>query len=119
MTPALKASRGAKRRCQNESCALPFYDLNRNPIVCPNCSTAFVPPPPEPSGESRGRYARSAERRFPAQAPIAPEPVEAAEELVEEPLAAEPADGDTILEVEEEEDEAIPLPVEEEPGNEE
>jgi hypothetical protein len=34
-------ARGTKRICQNEECALPFYDLNRPDCSCPNCGTAF------------------------------------------------------------------------------
>jgi uncharacterized protein (TIGR02300 family) len=34
-------SRGTKRICQSETCALPFYDLNRTDIWCPNCGTVF------------------------------------------------------------------------------
>ena len=42
---------GAKRKCMN--CGAKFYDLNKNPIVCPKCATVFqaaaaptrVPPP--------------------------------------------------------------------------
>ncbi|CAJ0848838.1 hypothetical protein AMST5_00036 [freshwater sediment metagenome] len=34
-----KAELGEKRRCL--SCSTPFFDLNRNPIVCPKCSTVF------------------------------------------------------------------------------
>jgi uncharacterized protein (TIGR02300 family) len=33
--------RGTKRICQSPTCALPFYDLNRTDIRCPNCSAAF------------------------------------------------------------------------------
>ncbi len=36
---SLKAARGTKRACQN--CGGKFYDLNRDPIVCPLCSTVF------------------------------------------------------------------------------
>jgi hypothetical protein len=32
-------ARGTKRICQNEECALPFYDLNRPDCSCPNCGT--------------------------------------------------------------------------------
>lgn len=35
-----KQARGTKRSCQ--SCNNRFYDLNRDPIVCPICSTPFV-----------------------------------------------------------------------------
>lgn len=33
--------RGIKRRCQNEECAMPFYDLNRQTFDCPNCGSGF------------------------------------------------------------------------------
>jgi uncharacterized protein (TIGR02300 family) len=39
---ATKADRGTKRTCQNPECGSRFYDLNRDPIVCPICSTAYV-----------------------------------------------------------------------------
>ncbi|HEM46397.1 MAG TPA: TIGR02300 family protein, partial [Alphaproteobacteria bacterium] len=32
---------GTKRICQ--SCGAPFYDLRRDPIVCPKCGTVFDP----------------------------------------------------------------------------
>ncbi|MBU2583529.1 MAG: TIGR02300 family protein [Alphaproteobacteria bacterium] len=35
-------ARGTKRTCQNDDCGARFYDLNRDPIVCPNCETAYV-----------------------------------------------------------------------------
>lgn len=119
MTPAVRAQRGAKRRCQNESCGLPFYDLNRSPIVCPNCSTAYVAPVPEPRNESRGRYSRPFSRPLPDVAPAVVEPVLSTEELVDEPLVAQQPDGDGILEVEDEDEEVLPLEVEEEPAQEE
>ena len=34
-----KPELGMKRQCQN--CAAKFFDLNRNPIVCPKCDTVF------------------------------------------------------------------------------
>lgn len=34
-------TRGLKRICQSEACALPFYDLNRTDISCPNCGTVL------------------------------------------------------------------------------
>ena len=32
---------GTKRSCQN--CGAKFYDFNRDPIVCPNCGTVYLP----------------------------------------------------------------------------
>ena len=34
-----KAELGTKRQCQ--SCSTKFYDLQRDPIVCPKCGTIF------------------------------------------------------------------------------
>ena len=34
-----KPELGAKRQCQN--CGAKFFDLNKNPIVCPKCGTIF------------------------------------------------------------------------------
>jgi uncharacterized protein (TIGR02300 family) len=34
-----KPELGAKRQCQN--CGAKFFDLNRDPIVCPKCGTVF------------------------------------------------------------------------------
>ena len=36
-----KAERGTKRTCQNAECGSRFYDLNRDPVVCPICQTAY------------------------------------------------------------------------------
>lgn len=36
----VKAELGTKRTCP--SCAAKFYDLLKNPIVCPKCGTSFV-----------------------------------------------------------------------------
>lgn len=40
-------TRGVRRRCLN--CTLPFYDLARTPIICPNCSEPFELEAPIPS----------------------------------------------------------------------
>jgi uncharacterized protein (TIGR02300 family) len=47
-TPALETdtldaipARGLRRRCS--ACAAPFYDLRRDPIVCPKCGVEQVP----------------------------------------------------------------------------
>ena len=54
---------GTKRLCAG--CGAKFYDLNKNPIVCPKCETVFVVPVSRPRAEA----ARAA--------PVAPvEPVE-------------------------------------------
>ncbi len=125
MTPALSAARGTKRHCQNDACSLPFYDLNRPQIVCPNCSSAYVPPIPEPPRvrPAGGRYARPFAR---PSGPVGPT-LEATP--IDDPVtdAVVPdADGDTdvgdgqaILEVDEDEDSALTLDVPEEPQKDE
>jgi uncharacterized protein (TIGR02300 family) len=34
-----KVELGAKRQCQN--CGAKFFDLNKDPIICPKCGTVF------------------------------------------------------------------------------
>ncbi len=36
-----KGAKGAKRKCQNDECAAPFYDLGRAEFNCPVCGTVF------------------------------------------------------------------------------
>jgi uncharacterized protein (TIGR02300 family) len=89
--PLAKPEWGTKRICP--SCGVRYYDLLREPIVCPKCSTPF-----DPEALLRARRARPTT------------PVE--KEL--EPIGADETDGD--LEAEEieaaeteEEEEAVPL----------
>ena len=81
---------GSKRICP--SCGTRYYDLLRDPIVCPKCSTPF-----DPEALLKARRARPA-------APVA-------KEL--EPVGAEDIDPDLETEeaetVEDEEEEAVPL----------
>jgi uncharacterized protein (TIGR02300 family) len=37
-----KPELGGKRQCQN--CGTKFFDMNRDPILCPKCGATFVPP---------------------------------------------------------------------------
>lgn len=39
---ATNKDRGTKRTCQNSECSARFYDLNRNPIVCPICGSKYA-----------------------------------------------------------------------------
>ena len=124
MTPATLATRGTKRHCQNDACSLPFYDLNRPAIVCPNCSTAYVEPVREPPrARPMGRYARA----FPiSSGPVEPAteatPIDdaAADAVVPDADAdADVGEGQAILEVDEDEDSALTLDVVEEPQKDE
>ena len=107
-----KPELGAKRQCQN--CGSKFFDLNRDPIICPKCGTVFQALPAT-------RVARAA----PAardDGDIEPETVNGAEivsledaeagekveAVAEDDIEIEdvPAD-DTFLEEEEEEDDDV------------
>jgi len=64
-----KPELGTKRLCGN--CSAKFYDLNKDPIVCPKCNTLFVPPvAARPRGEA-------------ASAPVSAEEEPAAPEVAE------------------------------------
>ncbi len=47
-----KQERGTKRKCQE--CEVKFYDLNRDPIICPSCGATFIIPEDNPSQEVEG-----------------------------------------------------------------
>jgi uncharacterized protein (TIGR02300 family) len=66
---------GTKRRCTNTSCAAPYYDLNRQPIVCPKCGTTF-----QPDAVLKPRRARPEEKAAPVPKARAPLPIAEAEE---------------------------------------
>lgn len=55
-----KEKRGTKRLC--ESCGKKFYDLGRDPIVCPSCDTPFVLEKPKPKPEVAPAAAKPAEK---------------------------------------------------------
>ena len=99
-----KAHRGTKRTCQNGSCGSRFYDLGRDPIVCPICGStyAIAHGPAVPEREER-RAARKVEP-VPALGPEAAPEAEAEDALVDVEGAEEPiaeAGDDTFLEEEE------------------
>jgi uncharacterized protein (TIGR02300 family) len=52
----MKARRGTKRVCQG--CAVRFYDLSREPIVCPSCGAHYVPVAAPMIAEAGTRAAR-------------------------------------------------------------
>ena len=103
----IKAQRGTKRTCQNPECGSRFYDLNRDPIACPVCSSAYVIPisPPVTAAEERSRRPEAKKRVSPVAAPKPEDAPDAeADELViegeDEAVEAE-ADDTMIEEVEE------------------
>ena len=106
---AAKADRGTKRTCQSGSCGARFYDLNRDPITCPICSSAYVQaavPAPSAAAEAATRQQAPGKPEFvaPAVAGEAAE-IEADDALVEVEGAEGPAAAgeETFLEQEEDE----------------
>ena len=105
---ATKAARGTKRTCQSQECGARFYDLNRDPIVCPICDTPYVIAHQALSPAAAAAEEKAAARKAKKVADEADEVVVAEGEealadleVAEEPIAAE---GDeTFLEEEEEE----------------
>jgi uncharacterized protein (TIGR02300 family) len=101
----MKAMRGTKRVCPE--CATRFYDLSRDPIVCPSCGAQHAPAAPAPVAETRAGFTEKAgwrgrRSKQPPEAESAPESEES------EPADAEAEDGpdgeapspsdDTVLE---------------------
>jgi len=73
----VKAELGTKRTCP--SCATRFYDLMKNPIVCPNCGVSFV-----------------AAAILPSKGEMPSAPVPKPQPRVVEPDDAEPADVELV-----------------------
>jgi uncharacterized protein (TIGR02300 family) len=110
-----KAERGTKRTCQKPECGSRFYDLNRDPIVCPICQTVLqLATPAEAQAAvqaSQAAGARSAAKRggFPlpavkpaAEAPAAEDDEDALPTIEGEEEAEVAEDDETFLEPEEE-----------------
>ena len=108
-----KAERGTKRTCQNPECGSRFYDLNRDPIVCPTCQTAFKLSMPAdaqsavPTGQVAGTRAAARRGSFapvekPAVVPAAEDEEDALPALEGEEEAEASEDDETFLEPEEE-----------------
>ncbi|MFO1150041.1 MAG: TIGR02300 family protein [Alsobacter sp.] len=109
-----KPELGSKRQCQ--SCGAKFYDLNKDPIVCPKCGTIF-----QAAAATRGRPEpvanRAEEDEVEADPAAGPELVSLDEVEAEEAEKDLPIDGveiedeiaedDTFLEEEEEGDDDV------------
>lgn len=99
---ALASKRGTKRHCQSEPCGLPFYDLNRSPIECPNCGEGYVPVADVPVKTS---YSKRPQYKLfkPVEVAEPEEKLEASEDALDE--TADDSDAidkvDTLLEIDE------------------
>jgi uncharacterized protein (TIGR02300 family) len=109
-----KPDLGSKHQCQN--CGAKFFDLNKDPIVCPKCGTMFQAAP-------RSRVAAKAEEEEDTEVAtpagvevVSLDEVEASEEKAAEPAvddidveddADDNAPDDPFLEEEEEDDDDV------------
>ena len=103
----LRVLRGTKRTCQNAECESRFYDLNRDPITCPICSTVYelARQAPQATQAPQKKVARpAAPKLFDTEEvkPAAPEDELASVEDAEEPAAAGEEDDTFLEEIEEE-----------------
>ena len=91
MSPVAKTELGAKRQCQN--CGAKFFDMNKDPIVCPKCGTIF---------QGAARVERAAVKEIVEEdevvAPAGVELVSLDEVEASEEKAAEPAVEDVDVE---------------------
>ena len=95
ISSVVKPEWGTKRICHN--CGARFYDLHRDPIVCPRCATVFDPEALLRSRRSRSAIVAELAAEKPAKAKAAPVADETAlsetEELEAETASAEAAEG--------------------------
>ena len=107
---SVKAERGTKRTCQNNQCGARFYDLNREPAICPICQTAYdigLAPQAVAAAAPRPSEARKPAKKpvFPVVKPEETPEAEADDTLValeDEEAAPATDDDETFLEEEEE-----------------
>ncbi len=86
------ALRGTKRWCQDEACGLPFYDLNRTNISCPNCGVVYkVVAPVAP---------QLGDQRYPRRGPRPPLQTIERAEIEPKAESEEVADADDEIELE-------------------
>jgi len=118
-----KAELGTKRLCA--SCGAKFYDLNKDPITCPKCSTVFQVAAPAPRGRPEAAAAARAVV-VPVAEVQAPETTDAEFVSLEEAdaeaqgkkAAADPeADTEDDIEIDQSLDDAAFIPEEEEEGS--
>ena len=110
-----KPELGTKRQCQH--CGAKFFDLGKNPIVCPKCGTVYEVASMPARSRARGKAVEADEPEVEAaEAELVP--LEEADAPEDEKVAAvlpdddveiedEAADADTFLEEEEEDSDDV------------
>ena len=81
---------GTKRICQ--SCSAPFYDMRRDPIVCPKCEAVF-----DPEAILKSRKGKGAEEPPKPAKKVAKDPEDIAETEDDKEVPADAAD-DSVME---------------------
>jgi hypothetical protein len=101
-----KTARGVKRRCRNQECGLPFYDLDRAEVACPMCGAAFDMTAASHPAAQPGTTPWGGRKHRPAPRPIAAP-------TFTDPLPGDPEEapesGDVVGEVEEATDSDAPV----------
>jgi len=104
---AEKAKRGTKRVCGG--CSAKFYDLNREPAICPICQTIFEIKKVEPKPKKAPVKEEKPEEKPEKEAADAI--LEGEDDLIDidddDETAASTEDDDTFLEVEDESETAV------------
>ena len=107
-----KPELGAKRQCQ--SCGVKFFDLNKDPIVCPKCGTVFQGAGARAERATVKEEEADEETAAPAGVELVSlDEVEATEEKAAEPVVDDidveddDAEDDTFLEEEEEDEDDV------------
>jgi uncharacterized protein (TIGR02300 family) len=107
-----KVELGAKRQCQN--CGAKFFDLNKDPIICPKCGTVFQGTTARAQRAAPKEEAEEVEAVAPAGVELVSlEEADVGDEkaavVVDEDIEVEDdeAVGDTFLEEEEEDDDDV------------
>ncbi len=93
--PVASFDRGTKRQCAH--CAMKYYDLNRDPVLCPGCGKPYEPPAEPVARKSPGKDAKDtagASQVETAQAD--PAAAKAGAEIVSFEGAQAEADGDDV-----------------------
>ena len=99
-----KPELGTKRQCQN--CGAKFFDLAKNPIVCPKCGTVYQVASMPARSSARGKVVEEDEPE--AEAPEAElVPLEEADAAEDEKVVAVAADDDIEIEDEAAEDDTF------------
>lgn len=108
---ASKAARGTKRTCQNDDCASHFYDLNRDPIICPICGSEYViasaplpAEPPEPKTDEKEKEKTEAS----SDSDDALDSAEGIEDIEDSDDIGDDDDNDTFLATDEDQDDTVP-----------